>query len=353
LKDYSRNLVPYLADLEPDEAGPDPLEVSARYGIPLERIVILSRNENPYGPSPKVWEALKSTSLNRYPDSRAFVEALSRYTGYPAENIVTGAGMDEVIFTTTRLFLGPGDRALIPVPTYTLYALAARLCGAVPVYVQRRPDFDVVLEIPKNVKMIFLCSPNNPTGNSLSEDRLRQIIESTDAIVFLDEAYAEFARQSSIRLVKEYENLVVGRTMSKAFALAGLRLGYAVAPLWMAQQYRRIAPIYSISAPSLAAVVTALSDMDYMRASASRIISERERMHKEIEDAYPSEGNFLFVQTKEKSSIISERLLRRGIIVRDCASYPGAGDCCLRVTVGTQEENDRFLEAFAEVNRLE
>jgi histidinol-phosphate aminotransferase len=131
LKDYSRNIVPYLLDLEPDEAGPDPLEVSARYGIPLEKIVILSRNENPYGPSPKVWEALKSASLNRYPDPRQLVEALSRYTDYPAENIVTGAGMDEVIFTTTRLFLGPGDRALIPVPTYTLYALAARLCGAV------------------------------------------------------------------------------------------------------------------------------------------------------------------------------------------------------------------------------
>jgi histidinol-phosphate aminotransferase len=353
LKDYSRNIVPYLLDLEPDEAGPDPLEVSARYGIPLEKIVILSRNENPYGPSPKVWEALKSASLNRYPDPRQLVEALSRYTDYPAENIVTGAGMDEVIFTTTRLFLGPGDRALIPVPTYTLYALAARLCGAVPIHMQRLPDFDVDPEVPKDVKMIFLCSPNNPTGNSLSEDRLRQIVESTDAIIFLDEAYAEFAGQSSIRLVKEYENLVVGRTMSKAFALAGLRLGYAVAPQWMAEQYRRIAPLFSISAPSLAAGVAALSDLDYMRASVTRIISERERMREEIEGACPSEGNFLFIQTKEKASIIAERLLQRGIIVRDCASYPGAGDRCLRITIGKPEENDRFLEAFAEASGLQ
>ncbi|MDM7911941.1 MAG: aminotransferase class I/II-fold pyridoxal phosphate-dependent enzyme, partial [Methanotrichaceae archaeon] len=143
MKDYSRNLMPYLSDLEPDEAGPDPSEVTLRYGIPPERIVILSRNENPYGPSPKVWEALKSTPLNRYPDSRPFVKALSKYTGYPTENIVIGAGMDEVIFTMTRLFLGSGNRALIPIPTYTLYALAARLCGAVPVYRQRGPDFDV------------------------------------------------------------------------------------------------------------------------------------------------------------------------------------------------------------------
>lgn len=340
----------YLSQLEPDEAGPDPSEVSARYGIPTERIVILSRNENPYGPSPRAQEALKSTPFNRYPDSRAFSEALSGYTGYPVENIVIGAGMDEIITTMARLFLGPEDKALIPVPTYTLYALAARLCGAVPVYTQRLPDFDVDLTIPVGVKMVFLCSPNNPTGNSISEGRLRQIAESTEAVVFLDEAYAEFAGQSQIELVKEYENLVVGRTMSKAFALAGLRLGYAVAPRWMAEQYRRIAPLFSISSPSLAAGVAALTDLDHMRASVSRILSERERMREEIERACPSEGNFLFIQTKEKSSLIVERLLRRGIIVRDCASYPGAGDCRLRVTVGTPEQNDRFLEGFVEVS---
>lgn len=340
----------YLSQLEPDEAGPDPSEVSARYGIPPERIVILSRNENPYGPSPRAQEALKSTPLNRYPDSRAFLEALSGYTGYPVENIVIGAGMDEIITTVARLFLGPGDKALIPVPTYTLYALAARLCGSVPVYIQRLPDFDVDPEIPEGVKMVFLCSPNNPTGNSVSEERLRQIVESTEAIVFLDEAYAEFAKQSLIGLVKEYENLVVGRTMSKAFALAGLRLGYAVAPRWIAEQYRRIAPLFGISVPPLAAGVAALSDLDHMRASVARIISERERMREEIDGACSSEGNFLFIRTEEKSRLVAERLLRQGIIVRDCASYTGAGDCCLRVTVGTPEQNDRFLESFAEVS---
>ncbi len=351
MKDYSRNLMPYLLDLEPDEAGPDPAVVSARLGVPIDKMVILSRNENPYGPSPRAQEALKAPTLNRYPDSRTFVEALSRYTNYQAENIVIGAGMDEVIITLARLFLGQGDRAIIPIPTYTLYALAVRLCGAVPVYRQRGPNFDVDPEIPKGVKMIFLCSPNNPTGNSISEERLRQIVESTEAIVFLDEAYAEFAGQSQIDLVKEYENMVVGRTMSKAFALAGLRLGYAVVPRWMAEQYRRIAPLFSISSPSLAAGVAALDDLDYMRASVSRIISEKERMREKIGGACPTEGNFLFIRTEEKSSLIAERLLRRGIIVRDCTSFPGAGDCCLRVTVGAPEENDRFLEAFAEASR--
>ncbi len=350
MKDYSRNLRPYLRDLEPDEAGPNPSSVSLRYGIPQEEIVILSRNENPYGPSPKIWKAMNNIAPNRYPDSGHFVEALSEYTGYPQENIIIGAGMDEVITTMIRLFLGDGDKAFTPIPTYTLYALAVRLCGALPLYRQRGPNFEVEPEIPEGVKMIFLCSPNNPTGNSISEESLRAIVESTEAIVFLDEAYAEFAERSLIGLVKEYDNLVVGRTMSKAFALAGLRLGYAVAPRWLAEQYRRIAPLFSISTPSLVAGVAALSDLEYMRSSVSRIISERERMREEIDRACSSDGNFLFILTKEKSSLIAERLQRKGIIVRDCASYPGAGDCCLRVTVGTPEQNDRFLEGFTEAN---
>jgi histidinol-phosphate aminotransferase len=354
LKDYSHNLMPYLQDLEPDEAGPDPVEVSSRYGIPPEKMVVLSRNENPYSPGPKVLEALESPLLNRYPDSGPFVEALSGYTGYPAKNIVTGAGMDEVITTMTRLFLGPGDRALIPVPTYTLYGLAVRLCGAMPIYQQRLADFDVNLdsEVPDDVKMMFLCSPNNPTGNAISKSALQAILESTDAIVFLDEAYAEFAKESLLHLVREHDNLVVGRTMSKAFALAGLRLGYAVAPEWIAEQYRRIAPLFSISSVSLAAGTAALEDVEYMKRSVLKIVSERERMRKQIGGAWPTEGNFLFISTKERSSIVSERLLRRGIIVRDCASFLGAGDCCLRVTVGTPRQNDIFREAFGEASQL-
>lgn len=342
----------FLSQLEPDEAGPDPSEVSARYGISPEKQIILSRNENPYAPSPKVLDALKRPLPNRYPDSRPFVEALSRYTGYPAKNIVAGAGMDEVILTMTRLFLGPGDRALIPVPTYTLYGLAVRLCGALPVYQQRLVNFDVDLssEIPDGVKMVFLCSPNNPTGNAISKSALQAILESTDAIIFLDEAYAEFAKDSFLRLAKENDNLVVGRTMSKAFAMAGLRLGYAVAPEWIAEQYRRIAPLFSISSPSLAAGTAALDDIEYMRKSVSRIVSERERMRKLIDGSWPTEGNFLFISTEDKSNLVAERLLRRRIIVRDCTSYPGAGDCCLRVTVGTPEQNDLFLEAFGEAN---
>jgi histidinol-phosphate aminotransferase len=221
--------MPYLSELDTDEAGLDRFEVSRRYNIAPEEIVMLSRNENAYGPSPKVWETLRDIPLYRYSDARAFVKALHDYTGYPEENIITGAGLDDIIITISRLFLGPGDRALIPVPTYNLYSLAARLCGALPVYMQRLPGFEVSTEIPEKIKMTFLCSPNNPTGNSLSEETVRAIVESAEGIVFLDEAYAEFAEKSLLKLAGQYENLVVGRTLSKAFGLAGMRLGYAVA----------------------------------------------------------------------------------------------------------------------------
>jgi histidinol-phosphate aminotransferase len=311
-------------------------------------IIILSRNENPYGQSPKVWESFLGVPLHRYPDSRCFLKAVSNYSNCPEENIIIGAGLDEIITTVARLFLGPGDKALIPVPTYNLYGLATRLCGAVPIYRPMLPGFEIDIDVPRDAKMIFLCSPNNPTGSSISEQTVRAVVEATNGIVFLDEAYAEFAGNSLINLVHSYDNLMVGRTLSKAFGLAGLRLGYALAPAWMAKEYRRVAPLFSISSLSLAAGEAALQDLEYMRASVGKIIAERERMRKSVKGAYPSQGNFLYIHCQEQSGLAAERLLRQGIMARDCSVFPGAGKNCLRVSIGMPEDNDRFIEAFAQ-----
>jgi len=351
LTDYSSNLMPHLRDMVPDQAGLEPEDVPDLYGIAPDEVIILSRNESPFHPSPAVLKALVSGSINRYPSSERFLEALTCFTGFAKENLVIGAGMDEIIATAARLFLGPGDRALLPVPTYTFYEVAVRMCGGHPVCQPRLEGFAVDPEIPEGLKMIFLCSPNNPTGNAIPEETVRAIAEKTEGIVFLDEAYAEFAGKSLAPLVDEYPNLMVGRTLSKAFGLAGLRLGYAVADPWLAEQYRRVAPLFSISGPSLAAGVAALDDLEHMRNSVQRIISERERMRRRLPGACPSDGNFLFLPTRNRSDLVAQRLLKRGIIVRDCSSFPGAGDHCLRVTVGTPLENDRFLEAFAEADR--
>jgi histidinol-phosphate aminotransferase len=346
LADFTKNVLPYLAQLEEDEAGPDPEEISQRYGISPERIVMLSRNENPYGTSPRVRAALIDVPLHRYPNSRPFLTALSGYTGYPEECLVAGAGMDEIIATICRIFLRQGDLALIPVPTYNFYGPAVELCGALPHYQPRLAGFSVDHKIPDGIKMTFLCSPNNPTGNALSEENVRSVVEGTESIVFLDEAYAEFAGKSLLKLVREYDNLVVGRTLSKAFGLAGLRLGYAVAPPWIARQYRRVAPLFGIGSLSLAAGVAALQNLDWMIMCVGKIVAERERMGRRLACARPSEGNFLYVQTREKSKVVAERLLQRGVIVRDCSSFQGCGEHFLRVTVGRPEENDRFLEEF-------
>ena len=348
MRDYSRNLMPYLSEVEPDEAGPDLAAVCQRYGIAPESMIMMSRNENPYGPSPRVREILRDVPLYRYPDSSLFLESLAKYTGYPKENIIIGAGMDEIIITIARLFLGQGDRALISVPTYNVYGLAARFCGALPVHQPRLPGFEVDPNVPDGMKMIFLCSPNNPTGNLVSEETVRSIAESTDGIIFLDEAYAEFAEKSLLKLVKEYDNLVVGRTLSKAFGLAGLRLGYAVAPEWIAEQYRRIAPLFSISSLSLNAGIASLNDLEYMRQTVSKIILQRERLLDSLKDANPSQGNFLFIRTREKSSLVMDRLLSKGVVIRDCSAFPGVDGHCMRVTVGTLEQNERFLKAYQE-----
>ena len=341
--DFAKKVLAFLSHLDEDDAGPDPHQAAKQLGIPRQDLIVLSRNENPYGPSPLVGAALQDGQFHRYPDSRPFLEALAGYTGFSPEWLVAGAGMDEIISTICRIFLGRGDRALIPVPTYNFYALAAGLCGARPEYQTRAESFALHPHLP-GLKMVFLCSPNNPTGETLSEDSLRSVLEETDAIVFLDEAYIEFAGKSLAGLVMEYPNLVVGRTLSKAFGLAGMRLGYAIAPPWIAEQYRRVAPMFSISSPSLAAGTAALDDLDWMKECVRRIVSERERMRAKLPCALPSQANFLFLQTSRRSKALAEQLLCRGIIIRDCSSFHGCGERCLRVTVGRREENDRFLE---------
>jgi histidinol-phosphate aminotransferase len=289
---------------------------------------------------------MQKASLEIYPEPEGFIQALSGYVGYPPEEIIIGAGMDGVIDTISRLFLGPGDRSAIPIPTFSYYEIVTTLSGASPLFLPMGSDFKVP-KMPKEARMIFLCSPNNPTGNSVSEDQVREIAETAEGIVFLDEAYVEFADKSLVHLVRRYENLVVGRTMSKAFGLAGMRLGYAVAPEWIAQEYRRAAPpFFGVATASLAAGLAALEDLEHMRSTVARIQAERERLLKAIPGACPSQGNFLYLETSLPSGRVAEKMLRQGVIIRDCASFRGAGDHHIRVTVGTPEQNQKFLEGY-------
>lgn len=347
----SKMLRSCLGQLKPYVAGKGYTEISRKYGIPVKKIVKLGSNENPYGPSPMVRQALMQISPERYPEPEELMEGLSSYTGYPENMIVMGAGMDGVMDTLTRLFLEKGDKTLIYTPTFSYYEILTTLCGASPSFVPRDRQFEIPgdCDVPEDIKMVFICSPNNPTGNFTAREDIKRIIESTDAIVFLDEAYVEFADHSMLDLVRKHENLIVGRTLSKAFGLAGMRLGYAIAPVWIADQYRRAAPpFFGITCASEAVAVAALSDQDYMHSAVEKICSERDRLYRRI-GSLPSQANFLCKQTTELSSAVAERFLQKGIIIRDCRSFRGAGDNLIRITVGTQDQNDRFLEAYQDI----
>lgn len=336
-------------------------EIASAYGLDPASIIKLGSNENPLGPSSKAVQALVDAApcANIYPSADAIElrEALSKYTGFPISNLIaSGPGMDGLLDGLCRLIIEKGDEVIVPTPTFAYYELPARACGGKPVFVSRRKDFSLspekILEAEsKRTKMIFLCSPNNPSGNLLPENDLRVILENTRALVFVDEAYVEFADRNLAGLVREYDNLVVGRTFSKAFGLAGLRLGYGIMPEWLAKEYIRAATPFSVSLPALKAGMAALSDVDHLRKSIEIARVGREYLKERIPFmVYPSQANFVLVDVAPlKAKAVTQSLLKKGIIVRPCDSFREAGDTYIRVTVGTQEQNEKVVSAFEAV----
>ena len=339
-------------------------EIASAYGLDPTSIIKLGSNENPLGPSPKAVRALVEAApgANIYPsaDARELREALSKYTGFPVSNIVaSGPGMDGLLDGLCRIIIEKGDEVIVPTPTFAYYELPARACGGKPVFVRRNPDFSldpekVLKAVSSRTKIIFLCSPNNPSGNLLPEADLRKIVENTRALVFVDEAYVEFADRNLAGLVREYDNLAVGRTFSKVFGLAGLRLGYGIMPEWLVKEYSRAATPFSVSLPALRAGVAALSDADHLNKSINLAREGREYLIKNIPfTVYPSHANFVLVNVAPlKSKKVSESLMKKGIIVRPCDSFREAGDSLIRVTVGTPEQNEKVVRAF-EISKTE
>jgi len=333
-------------------------EIASAYRLDPASIIKLGSNENPLGPSPKAVKALvKAAPLaNIYPSADALElrEALSEYTGFPVSNLVaSGPGMDGLLDGLCRLMIEKGDEVIVPTPTFAYYELPSRACGGKPIFVRRNMDFSLdpekVLQAESSrTKIIFLCSPNNPSGNLLPEADLGKILENTRALVFVDEAYVEFADRNLAGLVREYDNLVVGRTFSKAFGLAGLRFGYGIMPEWLVKAYIRAATPFSVSLPALKAGIAALSDTEHLRKSIEITREGREYLKGGIPfKVYPSQANFILVDVAPlKAKKVTENLMRKGIIVRSCDSFREAGDTFIRVTVGTPEQNEKVVRAF-------
>lgn len=327
-------------------------------GLSVEGVK-LSSNENPYGPTPKVYEVLKSfINLNIYPkEIPELKQALSEYLDVEEGRIVLGSGSDGIMDCIFKMFVERGDEVVIPIPTYSYYHTLASVYSARVVNVKRREDFgidvdEVLNAVNERTKVIFVCSPNNPTGNSEDVKDVREIVESVDCLVFIDEAYAEFSDFNLLSLA-DYENVVICRTFSKAFGLANLRIGYAVMDERLVRYYKAISPPFPVSTVAMLCALACLKDLDYMRECVEKIRMERERIYRELKrrglNVYPSQANFLFMKSPIRSRDFVFELMKRGVAVRDCSNFPGCDDYSVRVSVGKVEENEKFLKALDDV----
>jgi len=341
-----------------------PFEVlSKNLGLEPEEIIKLDANENPYGPHPAVFEALGKLSYPHiYPDpgSSQLREKLSAYLELPEENILAGAGADELIDLLMRLFLDPGDVLLNCPPTFSMYAFDAGIHNARVVNVPRKLDFS--LDIPKieaaiekyNPKMIFLCSPNNPDGGILPIEDLKHLL-TFPLVVVLDEAYVEFASKEVSRLkdVLLHGNLIVLRTFSKWAGLAGMRVGYGVFPLNIMPHLWKIKQPYNVSVAGTVAAVASLEHAPELEHVGQKIVQERDRLFEGLRtipflDPYPSQANFILNKVLGMdASKLKIDLSRAGILVR-YFDKPGLQDH-IRVTVGKPEQTDKLLKMLAEM----
>jgi len=334
--------------------------VAARLGFSPEEIVKLDANENPYGTSPRVRQVVATLPyIHVYPDSdnHYLRTALSGFTGLPVENLLAGAGADEMIDLIMRTFLDPGDVILNCPPTFGMYSFDAAIAGARIASVPRGPDFALNLGALAEAvrqhkpKLLFVTSPNNPDGSWVPDEALRTLLE-LPLMIIVDEAYVEFAGPGVSRIgwVPQHDNLIVLRTFSKWAGLAGLRVGYGVFPAWLLPHMAKIKQPYTVSMAATAAAMAALEDRAYLEELVARIVEERERLWGLLAQIpylkpYPSRANFVLCRVVGREARqLKQDLDRIGILVR-YFDKPGLTDH-IRISVGRPQDTDALLAAL-------
>ena len=322
----------------------------------MSKIIRLNRNENPYPPLEKIIEAAKKglTNLNRYPDTEDIDNLrrmLSVYTNVKENNLFLGSGFYSLIMQVINLFSRKGKIVTVDptlsFPTRTMYDLETKLLKikiCEPLF--SLPITPLINEL-KDADLVFIDNPNNPTGSLLLYGgSVDDLCNSTDGVVLIDEAYYEFSHFSVVDIVKDHGNLAVIRTMSKAFGLAGLRIGYMIAGETVAKKFSNKTLPFTLSKPSVYAAIEALKDTDYMSENVELILKERERVREEASQigvkAYQSNTNFLLMRTS--IPYISRKLREFGIMVADLSGHLPPE--FIRVSIGTREENDALLDAL-------
>ncbi len=324
-------------------------------------VIKLDANENPFEfPEDTIKETCERLkSFTRYPDpmSAELIAALSEYTGVPKEGIMAGNGSDELILNILLVF-GNGGHIIIPAPTFSMYRIHSLIAGAKPVEVSRGSKFEVdvsaVVEACKSyqARAVIVCSPNNPTANSTSVRDVQFLLEQSGALIIIDEAYIEFGGESCLKLLNRYPNLVILRTFSKAFGLAGLRVGYLLGNPEVVKEIHRVKQPFNLNIFSQLAARTVLSNYGEFKLMVDKILAMRDNLIEEMSviknvTVFPSEANFILFRTQLKGREVFEGLLKKGVLIRNVHA-PGIEDC-LRVTVGRDNENKLFLDSLQAV----
>ncbi|MBV6643386.1 MAG: histidinol-phosphate transaminase [Cyclobacteriaceae bacterium] len=323
---------------------------SARDEYEGEIGVFLDANENALG-------SVTQTQVNRYPDPhhRKLKAAWSKIKGIDADHIFFGNGSDEPIDLLIRLFCNPEkDHIITMPPTYGMYEVSASINNVENKKIPLTEDFQidvpaVMAQITPATKMIFVCSPNNPTGNLLNKKDVEEILASFRGIVVIDEAYIDFSSEASWSTeLSKYRNLVVLQTLSKAWGMAGIRVGSAMADPYIISMLEKIKPPYNLSLPNQQLAFEAMGNVNQKEEEVKLILAERERVKTKLQDfpqvkkIFPSDANFLLVRFEESKPIF-DYLIREQVIVRDRSSQINCSNC-LRITIGTKEENDQLLK---------
>jgi histidinol-phosphate aminotransferase len=343
-----------IADLAEYSGPEDAAELARRLGLPIEKIVKLDANENPYGASPRVRAALHAFGgYHLYPDSeqREIREWIAEYIGLTPEYVMAGNGADELIDLLMRAYLDPGDELIDFPPSFGVYSFNAHQYDARVTKVERddRFEIDVALAlgaVTPRTKIVMLTSPNNPTGNLLPSETVAELLQ-TGCLVVLDEAYAEFSNESFVDWVPRYDNLVVLRTFSKWAGLAGLRIGYALLPPAVSRHLWKLKPPFNINQAAVVAVRESLLERDHLLANCRKIVAERGRLMAELSKIgclkpYLSEANFILCDVLDRDAFELKQLLQeRGILVRHY-NTPRLNNC-IRISVGTPEQDDTLL----------
>ena len=320
----------------------------------------LDFNENTVGCSPRVLECLRRLQLEqlaRYPERESVERQVAAHFGVDPAGLVLTNGVDEAIHLICETYLEAGDEVLIVVPTFSMYEIYAAATGAQVITIPASPEFcyptdEVLARISPRTRLIAVANPNNPTGTVVSQgDLLRILRAAPGAAVLVDEAYFDFYGESLLREVAAYPNLFIARTFSKAYGLAGLRIGILVGGTAQMAMVRRVSSPYNVNAVALACLPEALADEEYVRQYTAQVRQGRERLEQELRSLklcfWPSHANFVLVHIGERHDAFVRAMRERGILVRDRSRDPRC-DGCVRISVGSSQQTDRLIVALRE-----